>query len=156
MTYGAVLIPHVRLVMAARRIRCKCFHDTAVAFETKLPHRVPFQHFRIGRAVGRMTCRTAFKLQRAVLKDEWPLLVCVATDTGSIGAHGKPRLFRLETAVRVMAVAAGHCAFQNTVAERFAELRFHLGMTPDTQLGLIRAEHAFCRLARFLASDISD
>ena len=66
----------------------------------------------------RVTSRAALGLHRGVFESERALLVDVALDAGSIGARRQPGLFQLESAVRVVTIAATHRAFQNFVMER--------------------------------------
>ena len=84
----------------------------------------------------RVTSRAPFSLQRRVLKGEWTLLISVTLNARSIRAGGEPRLLELESAMRIVAITALHCAFQNLVMERRTELRLHLAMTTQAKLRL--------------------
>ena len=71
-----------------------------------------------------MTDSAAFNFDRRMLKDERPLFISVAFGAGCVCAGGQTLLLAFKSAMRVMAVAALHEAFQNLVAERHHELRF--------------------------------
>ena len=57
-----------------------------------------------------------------MLKSEWPLLVAVTLDAASIGADGELLLFRLESAVSVVAACTFHRPLHHLVVKGFAEL----------------------------------
>ena len=82
----------------------------------------------------RMTSDAAFSLNRRMFVDEWSLLVCVTLDASCIGSCRESRLFEFETAVRIVAIAALHRAFQDLVMERQIELVLCLAMTTETKL----------------------
>jgi hypothetical protein len=93
-----------------------------MTFEAELPYLRPLQHLWIGRAVRLMTRGTAFKLQRTMFEDERPLLVGVTLYARRIGTDSEFCLLLLETAVRIMAIAALHRPLEDLVMERLAEL----------------------------------
>ena len=88
----------------------------------------------------RMTSDAALSLNRRMLVDEWSLLVCVTLDTSRIGSRRESRLFQFETAVRIVAIAALHRAFQHLVMERQIELVLRFAMTTETKLRFARFE----------------
>ena len=98
------------------------FGNAAVAFQTHLPDLGTFEHFRIRRAVRRMTGAAAFNFQRPVFKDEWPLFVGVTFNAGRIRPDRQIRLFVLKSAVGIMTIAAFDGAFHNFVMKRLTEL----------------------------------
>ena len=83
-----------------------------------------------------MTCDAPFRLNWSMLVNKWSLFVCVTLDTGRIGSGRQARLFEFKTAVRIVAIAALHCAFQHFVMERQIELVLRLAMTTETKLRL--------------------
>jgi hypothetical protein len=91
-----------------------------------------------------------------MLKDEGSLFVGVTLYTCRICADTELRLFLLEPAVGIMAVAAVHCAFEHPVAEGFTELRFCFVVTGHAKLRFIRTKHRPCRLGWSLLSYFAD
>ena len=83
-----------------------------------------------------MTGNAAVGFDRSMLVNERPLLVCVTLDASRVSARRQSCLFKFETAVRVVAIAALHCAFQHFVVERQIELMLGLAMTTETKLWL--------------------
>ena len=81
-----------------------------------------------------VTRDAAVSLNRGVFVNKRSLFVCVTLDTGCIGPRRQSRLFELETAVRIVTVAALHRAFQHFVMERQIELMLGLSMTTQTKL----------------------
>ena len=77
----------------------------------------------------RVACGAALKFKWAVFEYERTLFVRVTLYACRVRAKGQLGLFLLESAVRIMAVAALHRAFQHFVMEGFAELCFGLVMT---------------------------
>ena len=87
-----------------------------------------------------VTGNAAVGFDRGMLVDERPLLVCVTLDASGVGAGRQSCLFKLETTVRVVAIAALHCAFQHFMVERQIELVLGLAMTTKTKLRLAISE----------------
>ena len=114
----------------------------AVARQAQLIHGAVLQQPRIRRTVRRVTGGAAFGLDRRVFERERSLLVYVALDASGIGARRQPGLPGLESAVRIVTIAATHRAFQNFVMERHVELRLHLAVTADAELWIVRLQHA--------------
>src|SRR5437868_7075996 len=88
-----------------------------------------------------MATGAAFDLRRRVLVDERPLLVGMALDAGGINADRQPCLFLLEAAVRIMAIAALHRAFEDAVMKRLGELRLHLVVAGQAELRVVANQH---------------
>ena len=65
----------------------------------------------------RVTCHATFGLHRGVFINEWTLFVRVTFYASSICAGGQSRLFKFETAVRIVAIAAPHRTFKYFVME---------------------------------------
>ena len=97
-----------------------------------------------------MASGAAFDLQRSMLKNEWALLIGVAFNAARIGTDSQFRLFCLEPAMRVVTIAALHCAFKHLVVEWLRELRLGLVVAAHAKLGLAGLEHGDCRIVRDL------
>ena len=74
---------------------------------------------------------TAISLYWSMLVNKRSLLVCVTLDTGCVRAGRESRLLELKTAVRIVAIAALHRAFQHLVMEWQIKLVLGLAMTTD-------------------------
>src|SRR5690349_18315385 len=83
-----------------------------------------------------VTRDAAIGLHRRMLEDKRTLLVCVTLDASGVGARRQSCLFELETAVRIVAVATLHRAFQHFVMKRQVELVLRLAVTTETKLRL--------------------
>ena len=86
-----------------------------------------------------MRCVTgdaAFCLDRRMLVNKRTLLVDVALYTGGVGPRGQARLLEFKTAMRIVAVAALHGAFEHLVMERQIELVLRLAVAVQTELRL--------------------
>ena len=110
----------------------------AVTSQAKLRHPACRQQSRIRGPVRRVTRNTAFSLHRRVFKRERTLLIRVTLHASRIDARSESGLFKLESAMWVMAVAALHRAFKHLVVKRQIELVLDLCMTAQTKLWLIR------------------
>ena len=97
-----------------------------------------------------MTRYAAVSLDRRMLVNKRPLLVCVTLDARCICSCRQPCLFELKTAVRVMAIAALHRAFQHFVMERQIELVLRLAVTTETKLRFAISEEPQVGYARLL------
>ena len=73
-----------------------------------------------------VTRNAAVGLNRSMLVNEWSLLIDVTLDAGRVRAGRKSRLLEFKAAVRIVAIAALHRAFQHLVMERQLELVFDL------------------------------
>ena len=91
-----------------------------------------------------MTRRATFDLQRCVLEDERSLLVGVTLETAGIGACRQTSLLQLETAMRIVTVAALDETFEHLVMKRPAELRLRLAVTTDAKLRFAATQHVGC------------
>lgn len=101
----------------------------------------------------RMTCHTTFGFHRGVFISEWTLFVRVTFNASSISAGGQARLFKFETAMRVMTITATHRTFRNFVMEGHRERRFHFAMATQTKLRVAHLQHFDSREARLLGVD---
>ena len=145
----AVLVAHGRLVVeawcAGRVNLTRLQRDIAVAFQTELIHIAALQHFCITGPVRRVAYGAAFNLGGRVLENERPLFVGMALHASGVRSGIEPRLLRFESAVRVMAIAALHCAFKDSVMERLRELPLHLIVTSQAELRLVLYQHFWWR-----------
>jgi hypothetical protein len=102
---------------------------------------------------------TAFGLYWGVFVNKWPLLIGVTLNTSSVCTGSQPRLFKFETAVRIVTVAAAHGAFEDFMMKRQVKLVFDLRMAANTQLWLTSfkqfrmLERWFLRISRGDKSD---
>jgi hypothetical protein len=101
-----------------------------------------------------MTRGAAFELQRAMLKYKRSLFIGMALNTCRVSADRELRLFLLESAVRIVAIAALHRAFEYSVVKWFSKLRFRFVVTRHAKLRLICSEHLCRRLTRILFRDV--
>ena len=86
MAYGAILIFGRRVECRLARGAHAVSENVAMTLKAKLSRVGPFEHLRIRRTVRCMTYGTAFDLQRRVLEYEWPLLIGMTFQAGSIRA----------------------------------------------------------------------
>jgi hypothetical protein len=122
----------------------------AVTRQAELCYAARNQQTRIRRAMRHMTRDTAFSLDRSVLVDKWSLLVYVTFYAGRIDACCQSRLFKFETAMRIVAIAALQRAFQHFMMEWQLELVFDLIMTAQTELRFAGGEQLHTRNAGLL------
>jgi hypothetical protein len=78
------------------------------------------------------------------------LLICVTLDASCVRAGRQSCLLKLETAVRIMAIAAFHGAFQHLVVERQIKLVLGVTMTTNAKLRFARSEQTQIREAGLL------
>ena len=97
-----------------------------------------------------MTSNAAFGLNRSMFINKGTLLVCVTLEAGRVDAGRESRLFEFKTAVRIVAVAALHSAFQHLVMERQLKLMLGLAVTSQTELRFARFQQTQIRETRFL------
>ena len=88
----------------------------------------------------RMTSDAPIGLHWSMLVNKRALLVRVTLDAGGVSAGGEACLFEFKTAVRIVAVAALHRAFQHLVMERQVELVLGFAMATEAKLWLAFAE----------------
>ena len=89
----------------------------------------------------RVTNSAALDFRGRVLEYKRPLFVGVALHARGIRASVEPCLFQFESAVRVVAIAALHRAFQHLMMEGAVELRLGLVVTRHAELRLVFFEH---------------
>ena len=152
----AALYARRRHIVERWRVRRARRRKVAVALQTELRDVAARQHLVIGRAVRAVAHCAAFDFGRRVLINERPLLVGVAFDAGRINAHGQPGLLLLEAAVRVVAVAALHRAFEHAMMGRLRELRLHLVVARQTELRVVADQHLFGRDAAAALAERAD
>ena len=93
----------------------------------------------------RVANSAALYFRGRVLEYKRPLFVGVALHARGIRASIEPCLFQFESAVRVVAIAALHRAFQHLVMERLRELCLRLVVASHTQLRLVLHKHLWRR-----------
>ena len=72
-----------------------------------------------------------------MFKSERTLLIRVTLHAGRVNASSQSRLFKLESAMGIVAVAALHRAFEDLVMKRQIKLVLDLRVAAKTKLGLI-------------------
>ena len=97
-----------------------------------------------------MTGDAAVGFYRRMFVNKRPLLIGVTLDARRIEAGRQPGLLEFETAMRIVAVAALHRAFQHLVMERQVELVLRFAMAAEAKLRLALTEQLQIRKARFL------
>jgi hypothetical protein len=90
-----------------------------------------------------MTGRATLGFHRRVLKQERSLLISMALDTCGVGSRRLPGLLRLETAVRIVTIAAPHRSFQHLMVMGCGELRLNLGVATNAQLRIVRFHQSY-------------
>ena len=116
-TGRTICILRVLIMLRTRRFNRSNVMRYAVASQTQLINGAVSQQARIRRSMWRVAGRTAFGFDRCMLISKRPLFVRVTLDTGSIATGRQARLFCLKTAVRIVAIATAHGAFQHFVVE---------------------------------------
>ena len=116
-TCSAIVVLRVLIMLRPLWLLSADFMSLTVAGQAKLIHGGVPQQSRISRAVRRVTRSATFGLHRRMFERERTLLVDVTLDARGIGAGRQPGLLQLEPTMRVMAIAAAHCAFQHFVME---------------------------------------
>jgi len=89
-------------------------------------------------------------LDGSMFVNEGSLLVCVTLDASRVGAGRQSRLFKFETAVRIVAIAALHRTFEYLVMEGQIELVLSLTMTTQAKLRFAVSKQLQIREARLL------
>ena len=133
-TGRAVGVLRVLIMLWSSRLNGSDVMSHAVTGQTELIDCAESQQPRISRAVWCMAGHAAFSFQRRMFISEWPLFVCMTLNASCIAARGQARLFKFETAVRVMAIAATHRAFHDFVVEGHRERRFHFAVATEAKL----------------------
>ena len=98
----------------------------------------------------RVTRDAAISLNRSVLVNKRTLFVRMTLDAGRVRARREARLFELEAAVWIVAVAAFHRAFEHLVMEGQTKLVLRFGVTTQTKLWLAFLEQLEIGEAGFL------
>ena len=122
----------------------------AVTRQTELGHAAGYQQARIRRAVRSVTGDAAVSFHRRMLVNKRSLLVSVTLDAGCVRAGRESCLFKFKTAVRIVAVAALHGAFQHLVMERQIELVLGLAVATQAELRFAGSEQLQIGDAGFL------
>lgn len=91
-----------------------------------------------------------------MLKGEWALHLGMAAHARLVRSDGESRLLVLKTSVRIVAVAAVHCSFENFVTERLRELSFGFCVAAHAELGLAVLQHRPIREVRSLSRRTAD
>lgn len=141
---GAVCILRVLIMLRASRLDGANVMGHAMACQTQLVNCGISQQPRISRSVRRMASRATFSFHRRMFVSKRSLLIDVTLKARRISASCQSRLFKLETAVWVMAITAAHRAFVNFVMERHRKCRFHLTVTTETKLRIAGLQHSDC------------
>ena len=132
----AICVLRVQVVLwTGGLIRADTVRD-AVTGQTELCDAARNQHAWIGRAVWRVTRDASVSLDRGMLVNKRTLFVSVTLDTRGVSASRESRLFQLEAAVWVVAIAAAHRAFEHFVMERQVELVLRFAVTTEAKLWL--------------------
>jgi hypothetical protein len=136
MTICAVRVLRVQVVLWTCGFIGTDAMGRAVTGQAELRHATRNQQSRVRRTVRRVTGDASVGLHGSMFVNKRSLLVCVTLDASSVGARRQSCLLEFETAVRVVAIAALHRAFQHLVMERQVELMLGLTMTTETKLRL--------------------
>src|SRR5215213_4605824 len=99
---------------------------------------------------------TALKLYCRVFKHKRSRFIRVTPNATGISSDCQSRLLRLEAAVRIVAVAACHGAFEHFVVKRLRELRFCFVVAAHAQLRLALLEHPYRTLIGTIARNSPD
>ncbi|HTC93199.1 MAG TPA: hypothetical protein VK699_07090 [Terriglobales bacterium] len=110
-----------------------------MTFKTEQIYLAAFQQARIRRTMGRMAGDTPLGPYRSMLKCERTCFVGVAGKAYLVLRRRSPQLVRIESAMGIVAIAAGNQAFIHFMMERFGKIGFLLLMAGE-------AERGFCRL----------
>ena len=143
-TVRAVRILRVQVMLRTGRLFRADTMSRAVTSQTKLCYPARDQQTRIRRPVRCMTRNAAVRLNRSMLVNKWSLLIRVTLDAGSVSAGRQSRLLELETAVRIVAIAALHRAFEDLVMKRFVEVGLNFVVTAYAELRLADFQEIAC------------
>ena len=134
MTIRAVGVLRIQIVLRTGGLLRADTMRHAMTRETKLCYPARNQQAWIRRTVRRMACNAPIGLDRSMFVNERSLLVYVTLDASRVGAGSESRLLKFEAAVRIVAIAALHRAFQHLVMEGQIELVLRLAMTTQAKL----------------------
>ena len=134
MTICAVRVLRVQVVLWTCGLVRSDAMSSAVTRQTKLCDAARDQQTRVRRTVRRVTRDASIRFDGSMLVNKRTLLVSMTLDAGCVGAGRQSCLFKLEPAVRIVAITALHGAFKHLVMERQVELVLGLSMTTKTEL----------------------
>ena len=133
-TSRATRVLRILIVSWTSRLVCSNTMVHAVTRQTEVVYGTELQHSRIGRTMRDVTGNAPVRLHRRMFERKWTLLIGVTLDARGVGANGETSLSQLETAVRIVAIAASHGAFEHLVMGRHRELMFDFAVTAQTKL----------------------
>ena len=133
-TISATGVLRVLVVRRASRLVRSDAVIHAMTRQAQMIHLAELQHARVSRSMRYVTGHAPVRLHRRMFERKWPLLVCVTLDACGVRADCEPRLLQLETAVRIVAIAAFHRAFQHFVMEWQIKLVFRFAVTTQAKL----------------------
>lgn len=108
----------------------------AMASQAKVVHCTELQHSRVSRSMRHVTRDTSIGLNWSMFEREGTLFIRVTSNACGVGANRQPGLLQFESPMRVVAIAASHCAFKDFVMRRHCELMFDFTVTAQAQLWL--------------------
>ena len=108
----------------------------AVTRQAQVIDLAELQHARVSRSMRYVTGDATVSLHGSMFEREWTLLVCVTLEARGVGTDRQPRLLQLEAAVRIVAIAAFHRAFEDLVMRREGELVFDFTVAVQAKLRL--------------------
>ena len=126
----------LRLIMECGTERRDAGSGQGVTLEAELVHLGPVEQMRIRRAVRRVTGQAALDLHRRMLVLERPGFIGVAVQTDGLLGGGGAQLVGLETAVRIVAIAALDQAFVHPMMGRLGKVRFDFAVATVAKQGL--------------------
>jgi len=142
-TGRAVGILRVLIMLWSSRLNGSDVMRHAVTGQTELIDCAEPQQSWISRAVWCMAGHTTFSFQRGVFISERSLFVRVTFYASCIAAGGQARLFKFETAMRVMTIAATHRTFHDFVMEGHGEGRLHFAVATEAKLRVAHLQHSY-------------
>jgi hypothetical protein len=104
-------------------VRFRRHRQVGVAFKTHQPYYLPGQHTWIGRAMRLVASATTLKPHGRVLERKWTALVAVAVEASRFIGTERLHHCRLDTAMRIVAIDAGHGALRQFMMIRQLKLR---------------------------------
>ena len=150
MTVRTVSVLRIQIVLRTGGLVRADTMRHAMTGETKLWYPARDQQTWIRRTVRRMAGDAPIGLDRSMFVNKRSLLVCVALDTSRVGAGRESRLFKFKTAMRIVAIAALHRAFQHLVMEGQVELVLSFSVTTEAKLRFTVPEQSQIGEARLL------
>ena len=150
MAIRAVRILRVQVVLRTSRFFRANAMRRAMTGQTELSYAARDQQTWIRRTVWSVARDAPIGLNRRMLENKRALFVCVTLDASCVGAGRQSRLLEFKPAVRIVAIAALHRAFQHFVMERQIELVLRFAVTTQAKLWLAFLEQPSFRKARLL------